>query len=118
MLGFKWRVDNSRFQEPNVKNSPSPLSHTGLQLLVIYTPVLLSHWIWSAWGRTWSQGWGWGCGDSAAKAGLEEQTAGVSVLTALPSFPRRRVWVTHLHVSRKDGPHCISSFSFFWTQLS
>lgn len=56
-------------------------------------------------------------GDSAAKAGLEEQIAGVSVLTALPSFPRRRAWVTHLHVSRKDGLHCISSFSFFGTHV-
>lgn len=56
-------------------------------------------------------------GNSAAKAGLEEQTAGVSVLTTLPSFPRRRVWVTHLHVYSKDGPHCIYSFSLFWTHV-
>ena len=55
--------------------------------------------------------------DSASKGGLVEQTAGVFVLTALPSFPQRRVWVTHLHVSRKDGPRCISSFSFFWTHV-
>ena len=56
-------------------------------------------------------------GNSAAKAGLEEQTAAVSVLTTLPSFPRRRVWVTRLHVYSKDGPHCIYSFSLFWTHV-
>lgn len=25
--------------------------------------------------------------------------------------------MTHLHVSRKDGPHCISSFSLLWTHV-